>query len=182
VTDDPARLGQSWQDAVPNDRLAHLVRAAARGLTRALTVRLAEHNVSFGHWIFLRVLWERDGLTQRELSEEAGVMEPTTFTALQAMERLGYIRRGQRPDNRRKVYIHLTEAGRALKQTLVPLAEHVNEIAVRTADPADVAATRALLVRMIHNLAADVGAEGKTGVPPLDPARGLCPPGPPAKG
>ena len=51
---------------------------------RALQRRLAEHGVSFGHWTFLRILWERDGLTQRELSDEAGVMEPTTFAALKA--------------------------------------------------------------------------------------------------
>ena len=56
---------------------------------RALQARLAAHGVTFGHWTFLRILWEGDGLTQRELSDEAGVMEPTTFAALKAMERLG---------------------------------------------------------------------------------------------
>ena len=80
-----------WREAVPNDRLAHLVRDAAKGLTRALQARLAEHGVSFGQWAFLRILWETDGLTQSELSEQAGVMEPTTFAALKAMEKLGYI-------------------------------------------------------------------------------------------
>ena len=53
--------------------------------------------MSFGHWTFLRILWEHDGLTQRALSEEAGVMEPTTFTALKAMERLGTSRAGRCP-------------------------------------------------------------------------------------
>jgi hypothetical protein len=33
------------------------------------------------HWTFLRILWQSDGLTQRELSMRAGVTEPTTFTA-----------------------------------------------------------------------------------------------------
>ena len=80
-----------WREAVPDDRLAHLVKDATRALVRALQMRLAEHGVSFGHWTFLRILWEGDGLTQRELSEQAGVMEPTTFSALKAMERLGYI-------------------------------------------------------------------------------------------
>src|SRR5215471_16738469 len=78
-----------WQEAVPNDRLAHLVKHAARGLARALQMRLTEHAVSYGHWTFLRVLWESEGLTQRQLSDQAGVMEPTTFSALNAMERLG---------------------------------------------------------------------------------------------
>ncbi len=146
-----------WREAVPNDRLAHLVRDAAKGLTRALQARLAEEGVPFGHWVFLRILWETDGLTQSELSEEAGVMEPTTFAALKAMERLGYIKRRKTPENRKKVFIHLTPEGRALKTRLVPLAVDVNRVAVNGAAPGEVAATRALLLRMIENLAEDEG-------------------------
>ena len=74
-----------WREAVPDDRLAHLVKDATRALVRALQMRLGEYGGSFGHWTFLRILWESDGLTQRELSEQAGVMEPTTFSALNAM-------------------------------------------------------------------------------------------------
>ena len=60
-----------WRDQVPNDRLAHLVRDAGRSCVRALQMRLTEHDVSFGHWTFLRILWQADGLTQRELSARA---------------------------------------------------------------------------------------------------------------
>ena len=144
-----------WREAVPNDRLAHLVRDAAKGLTRALHDRLAEHAVSFGHWAFLRILWEKDGLTQRELSEQAGVMEPTTFSALKAMEQLGYIVRKRNAGDKKKVFIHLTAKGKALKAKLIPLAVEVNEIAVRGVAPDDLAAVRRVLLRMIENLAED---------------------------
>lgn len=144
-----------WRDSVPNDRLAHLVRDAARGLTRALQLRLAEHNVSFGHWVFLRILWESDGLTQRDLSERAGLMDPTTFAAVVAMERLGYVERRKQPDSRKKVYVFLTASGKALRKKLVPLAEEVNAVAVRGAEPEAVAAARELLLTMVRNLAED---------------------------
>lgn len=144
-----------WREAVPDDRLAHLVKDATRALVRALQMRLAEHAVSFGHWTFLRILWEGDGLTQRELSEQAGVMEPTTFAALKAMERLGYIRRSRRDGNRKKIYVLLTPKGRQLRNHLVALAEDVNRIAVRGVRPADIAATRAVLLTIIENLARD---------------------------
>ena len=144
-----------WREAVPNDRLAHLVKDATRALVRALQMRLTEHGVSFGHWTFLRILWETDGLTQRKLSEEAGVMEPTTFAALQAMEKLGYVTRRQMPDNRKNVYIHLTARGSALKGKLVPLAEEVNDIAVRGVKAADIATARRALLAIIENLARD---------------------------
>src|SRR5688572_10467455 len=74
-----------------DERLAHLTKDAWRGFVRALQARLAAHRVPFGQWTFLRILWERDGLTQRELSAEAGVTEPSTFAAIRAMEKLGYV-------------------------------------------------------------------------------------------
>ena len=150
---DTQRLLRRWRDAVPNDRMAHLVKDATRALVRSLQTRLVQHEVSFGHWTFLRILWERDGLTQRELSREAGVMEPTTFTALRAMESRGYIVRRQLAGNRRKVHIFLTARGRVLKRTLVPLAEAVNRAAVRGVTSADIAATRRTLMTMLVNLA-----------------------------
>lgn len=147
-----------WQEAVPNDRLAHLVKHAARGLARALQMRLAEHEVSYGHWTFLRILWENEGLTQRELSVQAGVMEPTTFSALRAMEKRGYIVRRQSPHSRKEIDVYLTAKGRALKAKLVPLAEEVNEVALRAVASADIAATRRVLLALIENLAGDEAA------------------------
>ena len=147
------RILRHWHDAVPNDRLAHLVKDASRAFVRALHSRLARHDVPFGHWTFLRILWESDGLTQRELSAEAGVMEPTTHVALNAMERLGYIRRRRSAANRRNVYVHLTPKGRGLKSKLVPLAQEVNEVGIDGIDAADVATTRRVLIAIIDNLA-----------------------------
>jgi DNA-binding MarR family transcriptional regulator len=144
-----------WREAVPDDRLAHLVKDATRSLVRALQMRLAAHAVSFGHWTFLRILWESDGLTQRELSEQAGVMEPTTFSALKAMERLGYIVRRRRDGDRKKVYVFLTPKGHRLRDKLVPLAEDVNRIAVRKISTDDIAIARTVLLTIIENMARD---------------------------
>jgi DNA-binding MarR family transcriptional regulator len=144
-----------WREAVPDDRLAHLVKDATRALVRALQMRLAAHAVSFGHWTFLRILWESDGLTQRELSEQAGVMEPTTFSALKAMERLGYVVRRRRNDDRKKMYVFLTPKGRRLRDKLVPLAEEVNRIAVRGVPATDIATTRMVLLAIIEKMARD---------------------------
>jgi hypothetical protein len=130
-----------WQEAVPNDRLAHLVKHAARGLARALQMRLTEHSVSYGHWSFLRILWEAEGLT--------------TFSALNAMEKLGYVVRRPSPTSRKEVHVYLTPKGRALKTKLVPLAEEVNAVALRRVDPGDIAATRRTLLALIANLATD---------------------------
>jgi DNA-binding MarR family transcriptional regulator len=161
-------LLERWREAVPDDRLAHVAKDATRAMVRALQMRLAAHGVSFGHWTFLRILWESGGLTQRELSEQAGVMEPTTFSALKAMEALGYVTRSAVPGDRRKVLIELTPLGRSLRELLVPLAIEVNEVAVAGLDPADVATTRRTLRAILSNLARDAvdGAGNGLKVPP----------------
>jgi MarR family transcriptional regulator, organic hydroperoxide resistance regulator len=150
-----SRLLKHWHEAVPNDRMAHLVKDAARSFLRSLQARLAQHGVSLGHWTFLRILWERDGLTQRELSNEAGLMEPTTALALRAMEDLGYVRRERAQGNRKNLYVFLTPKGKALRRKLVPLAEQVNRVAMQGLKAADVATTRRSLLVMLDNLAAD---------------------------
>ena len=108
--------------------------------------------MSFGHWTFLRILWARDGLTQRELSQQAGVMEPSTHAALKTMERLGYVKRRQLPGNRKTVYVHLSSKGRALERRLVPLAKASNRTAVRGLPASDVEAAKRVLVAVIENL------------------------------
>lgn len=153
--DETRNILRHWQEAVPNDRLAHLVRDAGRAYTRALQLRLARHEVPFGHWTFLRILWETDGLTQRELSDRAGVMEPTTFAAMKTMEALGYIERRQLPDNKKNMYVHLTPAGRALKKKLIPLAEETNRVSIQGISAADVQTTRRVLLAILENLAMD---------------------------
>ena len=151
-----------WREILPHDRLAHLIRDVARMQMRALQQRLAAHGVSFGHWSFLRILWTTDGLTQRELSDSAGVMEPTTFSAVKAMEAQGLIERRQLAGNRKNMHVFLTDKGRTLEPLLVPLAEEVNAISVHNMNERTIALVRKALLGMIDNLAADESAAPST--------------------
>ena len=144
-----------WHLDVPNDRMAHLVRDTSRLLARSLQARLSDYDVRFGHWAFLRILWVKDGVTQAELSEEAGLMAPTTFSALKAMEKKGYIFKKRKTGNRQKVFIYLTDKGMALKEVLTPLGEEVNSLALGglSTDHTDI--LRFSLLHMIENLIDD---------------------------
>lgn len=155
TSDGQSKGSANWQDLNPNDRLAHLIRHAARSLVRGLQMRLAEHNVLFGHWAFLRILWEEDGLTQQELNQRAGLTEPTTYSALRAMESLGYIERKHLPGNRKNLYIFLTDAGRDLQDKLVPLAKEVNTVSTRGLSDDEVQACRKALLVIASNMSHD---------------------------
>ncbi len=165
MKNDTPHLTQKWRQAIPEERLAHLVRDVAQAFTRSLVSRLARHGVPIGHWTFLRVLWESDGLLQKELSERAGVMPPTTFVAIKSMEALGYIVRRRLPHNRKNVYIHLTRKGSDLQDALVPLAVESNNVGVEGISEAHLKVTRNVLLAIIKNLALDETAPVIAGTP-----------------
>ena len=129
-----------------------LVRAANRAVQRALEQRITRHGVTPGQWYFLRVLWEQDGLNQRELSGLVGMTEPTTVVALNSMEKAKLIRRQRSTSDKRKVHVFLTQKGKRLRGVLLPLAREVNEIAGQGVATADHTALRRALTRMIENL------------------------------
>jgi len=153
-----------WRKSLPNERLAHLVRDAERHFKRSLQLRLSEHNISFGHWAFLRILWERDGLTQRQLSALTGLMEPTTHSAILRLQELGLVKRSHKAGNRKKLFVYLTDRGRALKDVLVPLAEDVNREATVGIADSDLEVTRRTLLALIDNLARDEAAALERGM------------------
>ncbi|HZQ59793.1 MAG TPA: MarR family transcriptional regulator [Casimicrobiaceae bacterium] len=154
----PARKapsGRRFRSALSSERVAHLVKHAFRGTSRALTRRLNAHHVSYSHWTLLRVLWQSDGLTQRELSDRAGVTEPSTYAAVHAMEELGYVTREKMPDNHKEVRVFLTPRGAALREASVSAAEDVNRIALHGIPAGDIATVRRTLLAMIENLEHD---------------------------
>ena len=135
------------------ERLAHLTKTAWQAFTRVLQIGLMEHTVSIGHWEFLRVLWARDGLTQKELSVEAGVVEATTHAAIKTMEKLGYIIRRRANENKKNKYVYLTKKGRDLEVLLVPIAVTVNDVAISGISEKDIRTTRRCLTEIARNLA-----------------------------
>jgi DNA-binding MarR family transcriptional regulator len=129
------------------ESLGHLVRDMNRAIQRLLAARIAEHGVALGGWYFLRVLWEEDGLTQRELANRVGMVEPTAVAALRGLEAQGLIRRDRQPGDKRKVEVRLTEKGRALRAVLLPVAHGINDMAAAALTPAERRLLEALLRR-----------------------------------
>ncbi len=142
-----------------DERLAHLVKTAFRCTSSSLSRRLKQHDVLYGHWTLLRILWRGDGLTQRQLSEQAGVTEPSTITALKGMEAQGYVFRQKVPGNKKNNRVFLTPKGVALRSAIVICAEEVNAIASQGVPAEDLATTRRTLLAIIDNLSRDAARQ-----------------------
>src|SRR5262245_251288 len=130
----------------------YLVRDAHRAFQRLLERRIVPHGVTRGQWYFLRVLWTKDGLSQRELSARVGMMEPTTVIALRSMEKAGLIRRVRSTDDRRVTHVRLTPKAKRMRDGLLNLARSINAQADDGISSDDIAVFRRVIMRMTRNL------------------------------
>jgi DNA-binding MarR family transcriptional regulator len=138
-------------------------------------MRLNTEGVTFGQWIFLRILWSHDGLSQRELSDKAHLTEPTAHSALRRMEELGFIVRRNVGSNKRRQHAFLTEKGWDLRDRLEPMAVETNEFAIEGLKDDEVTILRRALSKMIRNLEHDekVGASRGLKIPSTRSRNGL---------
>jgi len=142
----------------PHNSIGYLTRIAFRSFTRVLERRTLPKGVSSGQWPFLRVLWNEEGMTQRELSRRVGMQEPTTVTALNSLVKAGLVRREPSTEDRRKVHVFLTPKARQLRAELMVCVAEVNDIATQGIAEADMAVLRRVLVQLAENLARDDAA------------------------
>ena len=131
-----------------NESMGYLVRRTYRNMTRGLEVRLQQHGVTLSMWFFLRLLWEGDGKTQKELTEELGLRQPTTVSAMDTLEKRSLVRRAPNPNDRRSTLIFLTDAGRSIKAKLLPYADEANTLALKDLSAAEIGTLRKLLLKI----------------------------------
>jgi DNA-binding MarR family transcriptional regulator len=140
-------------DADTGKSIGYLLRDSARRILRDLTARLEPHGITLPQYFVLRELWEEEGLTQREVANRVGVLEPTMVTTLDALERLGMIVRVRSTTDRRKTHVQLTPEGRTIRDTLHGYAGNVLERALAGFSNGEIAQLRGLLQQIKVNLA-----------------------------
>ncbi len=136
--------------------MGYQIRTTHRALQRFLQLKIEPYGVTLGTWYFLRVLWNEDGLTQRELSRRVGAMEPTTLSAILSMEKRGLVRRVRNKKDRRKLHVYLTPKARKIRNDLMPLAREVVATAVQGLSTNEVRQLLAALSEIQKNLNATI--------------------------
>jgi MarR family transcriptional regulator, organic hydroperoxide resistance regulator len=139
-------------DFPPAESSGYLVRDAHRAFQRLLERRIAAYGITRGQWYFLRVLWNEDGLTQRELSARVGMMEPTTVIALRSMEKSGLIRRVRSTDDKRRSHVWLTAKAQRMRWALLGLARGITAQAEDGLSRNELMLFRRVIAKMTANL------------------------------
>ncbi len=102
-----------------HDSAAYLAAQLSKALSRAVQARGLPLGFSRGQFPILLVLWQEDGLTQRQLLDRLDIEQATLANTLMRMERDGLIERKPHQTDRRARIITLTPKARSIEEEAV---------------------------------------------------------------
>jgi DNA-binding MarR family transcriptional regulator len=132
-----------------DQQLCFALYAASRAMTRAYAPLLEPLGLTYPQYLALLVLWEEDGVPVKRLGERLSLDSATLTPLLKRLEKQGIVERRRDARDERVVRIHLTAAGRRMREAAAPVP---GALACRAGfDLAD-AEGRARLVRLRDEL------------------------------
>ncbi len=143
---DPASVGQ-------------MVNRAARLLRRLADKRMAPLGLTSGYLPVLTALMPGVALSQKTLTEQAGIEQPTMAATLGRMERDGVIKRQPDPGDRRSSLFSLTPATRQKMVTIAAVVEGINEDVLTSFATADRLRLYEMLAQMIAAVEKALGGQ-----------------------
>lgn len=96
-------------------QLCFALYAASLAMTKAYKPLLAPLGLTYPQYLVLLVLWEHDGVAVSRLGERLTLDSGTLTPLLKRLEAQGLLQRRRDPADERRVLLHLTATGRALR-------------------------------------------------------------------
>ena len=122
--------------------------------TRLLNKFLAQKNITAFNGEqgrILHVLWENDGISNRELSKKSGLAMSSLTTMLERMEEKNLLIRKFCPTDKRKILIFLTDYAKSLKSEYDEISDKMNEISFEGISDEERLAFEATLEKVLYN-------------------------------
>ncbi|KAA3644837.1 MAG: MarR family transcriptional regulator [Chloroflexi bacterium] len=138
----------------PDEHFARLIVRTRVLLSQKLGQALKNqgHAVTPEQWAVLIILWEEDGIAQKELATRAFKDEPTTARIVKKLEVKGIVSREKDEKDQRVQLVYLTPLGKDLFPKLIPSAITVVEQAQQGFSEEEREELRRMLKVMISNL------------------------------
>jgi MarR family transcriptional regulator, organic hydroperoxide resistance regulator len=131
--------------------------ATVRAVRARLDRSLQDAGLRLGQYQLLRLLWEQDGMTPRELAERLDVEMPTVTRTVQRLLRDGFVRREAHPEDARSVRIYLTSHGEDQRERTSRILARETEHALQGFSAAEREELVALMERITENVRHDDG-------------------------
>ena len=132
--------------------LPYLLNRAGAHIAASFSQAVRPYGITLPVWRVLAALNQRDGQRVGELAEMTAIEFSTLSRVLDLMRRKGLASRRRTGSDGRGVTVHLTAAGRAMTERIIPLARRYEAVALSGFSTAQADHLRAMLVRLYANM------------------------------
>ena len=139
-------------------QLCFAVYAAAHAYNRLYKPLLDRLRLTYPQYLVMLVLWETDGQTVKAIGERLFLDSGTLTPLLKRLEAATLVTRQRDSADERRVLVHLTAAGRALKQEALAVPPAIG--AASAANLEEVEALKLSLVELRRRLNAEADRTG----------------------
>jgi DNA-binding MarR family transcriptional regulator len=111
------------------DRLIYLISKVCQKLIINLQKAFSENGLEVTpiQGMLLFFLQKKDGSSLTQISQGLMLENPTVTGLIDRLEKLGYVKRSDHPDDRRVYLIYLTEKGNKVAKKALPIVKKLNE-------------------------------------------------------
>jgi DNA-binding MarR family transcriptional regulator len=134
-----------------DDMLPYLMNRLVARLNQNLSEELRKRGFTFQNWRVLAVLAAHEGANLTELAEAAVIPQPSVSRLVANLSRRGLVMRESGRRDSRNVHLFLTPKGRALYDTMRPLAAGEYRAAMKGFTAKEYGDLRRALLRMMRN-------------------------------
>ncbi|AQW54430.1 MarR family winged helix-turn-helix transcriptional regulator [Streptomyces violaceusniger] len=127
MTDPASRPPSTARDG----RLSYAIFQLARAHRGHAAAMLRAMNLHPGQELLLMQLFDRDGQSQSELLDSVGLDHSTVSKSLRRMQDAGLLTREPAGHDRRVMVVHLTDAGRALREPIADMWRTLENFSVQ---------------------------------------------------
>jgi DNA-binding MarR family transcriptional regulator len=99
-----------------SNQLCFAIYSTAHAFTRIYKPILDPFGLTYPQYLTLLVLWERDGLTVKEIGQRLHLDSGTLTPVLKRLEASGYVQRSRDMADERQVRVTLTQRGREIRK------------------------------------------------------------------
>lgn len=138
--------------AVIPEPAALLISAIRRRLKQVVDAKVRPFGLSPAQFWVLNRLFEREGLSLRELAESLHMDTPTASRVVSALVRQKLVRTEDDPADRRRARLALTARGRAMAEKLHSIAVTTRSAVEAPLTPVERDTLRALLVKALGHV------------------------------
>ncbi|MEA4827491.1 MarR family winged helix-turn-helix transcriptional regulator [Clostridium sp. JNZ J1-5] len=132
--------------------LAYITGYSAKKISDAFNERLFKKGVTKVQWIALYYVGKYEKISQIELANLMNIKASTVARLVDRMEKEEYISRVRSSEDRRVIYLKLTDKGIKLRKELLPEGERMSEIVRKDISDEDIKIFKKVLKAMADNV------------------------------